>query len=200
MNQTAQKWDEKYQTQLAKNSKNAKIPSPASLPESAWVLKQHAEYLPLKGRALDLASGLGGNALFLAKCGLKVEAWDISDIALTHLNNLAAVNRLPIQPTLVDLEQILFPFQQFDVIVVSRYLNRSLFPQIEQALKPNGLIYYQTFLAPIQENAPKNPDYYVKSGELSQSFVNMTTELYGEGWLADEEMPHRYSWWIGRKQ
>lgn len=193
MNNPAKKWDQKYQAQLENDSKNAKNPSPA------WVLQHHAELLPLKGKGLDLACGLGGNALFMARCGLKVEAWDISDVALTHLNNLAAVQRLPIQPVIAHLDQMLFPYQQFDVIVVSRYLNYALFPQIEQALKPNGTLYYQTFLAPVQDNAPQNPGFYLQSGELPQSFPSLTTQVYGEGWLKEAERAHRYAWWIGKK-
>lgn len=195
MSKTAHKWDQKYQTYLENISQNAKIPSPAP----AWVLQKHADYLPLTGHALDLACGLGGNALFMARCGLKVEAWDISDVALTHLNNIAAVNQLPIQPVLTDLEQMILPHERFDVIVVSRYLNRTLLPQLEQALKPNGVLYYQTFLAPVQDNAPQNPDFYLKSGELPKSFSNLTVELYGEGWLPDDNARHRYAWMIGRK-
>ena len=191
---TAHKWDRKYQTQLEKNDPNTKIPSPA------WVLKQHAEFLPLKGKGLDLACGLGGNALFMARCGLKVEAWDISEVALTHLNNIAAVQKLPIKPVIADFEQMLFPFQQFDVIVVSRYLHRALFPQIEQALKPNGVLFYQTFLAPVQPNAPQNPGFYLQSGELPQAFAKLTTQVYGEGWLMDADaLAHRYAWWVGKK-
>ncbi len=189
----AEKWDPKHQEQIQNLQKNAKIPSPA------WVLQHHAEFLPLRGKGLDLACGLGGNALFMARCGLKVEAWDISDVALTHLNNIAAVQRLPIQPVITHLDQMLFPYQQFDVIVVSRYLNRALFPQIEQALKPNGTLYYQTFLAPVQDNAPQNPDFYLKSGELTCAFPSLTTQVYGEGWLRDENQTHRYAWWIGKK-
>jgi SAM-dependent methyltransferase len=195
MSKTAQKWDQKHQATLDDLAKNAKTPSPAP----AWALQKHADYLPLKGRALDLASGFGGNALFMARCGLKVEAWDISDVALTHLNNVAAVNHLPIQPVLTDLEQMILPHERFDVIVVSRYLNRALLPQIEQALKPNGTLYYQTFLAPVQENGPQNPKYYLQSGELPKSFSNLSVELYGEGWLPDDSARHRYAWMIGRK-
>lgn len=191
----AQKWDDKY----------AKIdPKRPVLP--SWVLKHHSRHLPLKGKALDLACGLGGNARFMAQCGLSVEAWDISDNALTILNNWAAVNRLKIKPMLCDFEQMLFPYQQFDVIVVSRYLNRDLFAQIESALKPGGLLFYQTFLSPVQENAPQNPKFYLKPTEFNQAWSNLTTEVYGEGWLKDTPdtedetiSQHRYAWYVGKK-
>lgn len=195
----AEKWDKKY---LDHDPKQPVAP--------AWVLRQHSEHLPLKGKALDLASGLGGNARFMAQCGLSVEAWDISDVALTELNNWAAVNRLPIQPTLCDLDQMLLPYQQFDVITVSLYLNRQLFPQIEQALKPGGKLFYQTYLGPVQDNAPSNPNFYLKSFELGKAFPTLVTEVYGEGLLSTQASTAtfnqdkksnttRQTWYIGKK-
>lgn len=192
---TQQKWDNKYQS--------SDLQTPAN---PSFVLKQHSRLLPFNGRALELACGLGGNARFLAQCGLKVDAWDISDNALTILNNWASINHLPITPLITDLEQMILPYQQFDVIAVSRYLDRSLFPAIEDALKPNGLLFYQTFLAPVQENAPRNPDFYVNSNELSEAFTKLQTVVYGEGWLAsentqaDDSNKQRYAWYIGRKK
>jgi 2-polyprenyl-3-methyl-5-hydroxy-6-metoxy-1,4-benzoquinol methylase len=194
MTDTARKWDEKY----------AQV-SPKKPIAAAWVLQQHLAQLPLKGRALDLACGLGGNARLMARCGLTVAAWDISDVALTQLNNWAAVNRLPIHCTLCDFEQMLFPYQQYDVITVSRYLNRALWPQIAQALRPGGKLFIQTFLAPVQSNAPQTPDFYLRPGELTQLtengqvWSNFTVEVHGEGWLADGDQAHRYAWLIATK-
>ncbi len=192
---TAQKWDEKYQ--------DANLQSVAN---PCYALKQHSQLLPFNGRALELACGLGGNARFLAQCGLKTQAWDISDTALTVLNNWASLNQLPIEPLITDLEQMLLPYQQFDVIVVSRYLDRALFKQLDSALKPNGLLIYQTFLGPVQDNAPRNPDFYLQSGELSQAWPKLETLVYGEGWLENENdasadaVKQRYAWYIGRKK
>ncbi|WP_319380380.1 methyltransferase domain-containing protein [Thiomicrorhabdus sp.] len=190
---SAEKWDQKY----ADADLNTQV-------HPCYVLKQHSRLLPFKGLALDLASGLGGNARFLAQCGLKVEAWDISDQALTVLNNWASLNQLPIVPTLTDLEQMLFPYRRFDVIVVSRYLDRRLFAQIEQALKPGGLLFYQTFLGPVNPQGIQNPDFYLRSGELINAFASLRVEVYGEGWLAsenslDQENKQRYSWLVGKK-
>ena len=192
-----QKWDKKYQ--------NTDLNTPAN---PCYALKQHSHLLPFKGRALELACGLGGNARFLAQCGLKVDAWDISDNALTVLNNWANIHHLAITPLITDLEQMILPYQQFDVIVVSRYLDRKLFPALMDALKPNGLLFYQTFLAPVQENAPRNPNFYVKSGELNQAWPRLQTVVYGEGWLVNENqtstncepLKHRNAWYIGRKK
>ena len=194
-NDSAKKWDEKYQT--------ATLQSPAN---PCYVLKQHSHLLPFYGQALELACGLGGNARFLAQCGLKTDAWDISDTALTVLNNWASLNQLPIEPLITDLEQMILPYQQYDVIVVSRYLDRTLFASIAEALKPNGLLFYQTFLSPPQDNAPNNEAFYIQSGEFNQAWPILTTEVYGEGWLLPENetsespsLKQRYAWYVGRK-
>jgi len=196
--ENAQKWDEKYQ--------HASIDTPA---KPCFVLQEHSRLLPFNGKALELACGLGGNARFLAQCGLKTDAWDISDNALTVLNNWASLNQLPIAPLITDLEQMILPYQQFDVIVISRYLDRKLFPALQDALKPGGLLFYQTFLGPVQENAPRNPEFYIQANEFNQAWSNLETVVYGEGWLENENQQNpsetsdnkqRYAWYIGRKQ
>ena len=63
------KWDAIYQR-------------PTQEPQAAEVLRENRFLLPVSGRALDLACGLGGNALFMAAAGLNVDAWDISGTAL----------------------------------------------------------------------------------------------------------------------
>ena len=53
------------------------------------VLQQNTHLLPASGRVLDLACGLGGNALLLAQAGLETYAWDISAVALSRLQSAA---------------------------------------------------------------------------------------------------------------
>ncbi|HKH20378.1 MAG TPA: hypothetical protein VKB53_05725, partial [Gammaproteobacteria bacterium] len=53
---------------------------------SAQVLSDNVHLLPSTGQALDLACGLGGNALFLARLGFNVTAYDISTVAVDKLN------------------------------------------------------------------------------------------------------------------
>ena len=59
------KWDRRYS-------------DPANEARAAQVLSDNLHLLPTQGTALDLACGLGGNALLLARQGLTVEAWDLS--------------------------------------------------------------------------------------------------------------------------
>lgn len=51
---------------------------------AAWprVLSENAHLLPRRGRALDVACGMGGASIFLARHGLEVVSWDISPVAM----------------------------------------------------------------------------------------------------------------------
>jgi len=191
VNNPTDKWNEKYST--------AELSTPA---EPAWVLKHHAHLLPLRGSALDLACGLGGNARFLTRCGLHTHAWDISSTALQLLKKWGRVQNCVIETKLVDLTPSALVNVQFDVIVVSRFLDRTLLPGLVQALKPNGRLFYQTFLAPVQQHAPQNPDFYIRSGEYQHYWANdLSCDVYGEGWLNESihQPKQRYAWYIGRK-
>lgn len=185
------KWNDKYAT--------AELSTPA---EPAWVLKQHTHLLPLCGRALDLACGLGGNARFLARCGLQTQAWDISSTALQLLAKWSRAQNCVIETNQVDLTRSALQCAQFDVIVVSRFLDRTLLPGLVTALKPNGRVFYQTFLAPVQQHAPQNPEFYLRSGEYQQYWTNdLSCDVYGEGWLSEtaDHPKQRYAWYIGQK-
>ena len=183
------KWNARYA--------DASLSTPA---EPCWALRQHTRLLPLDGTALDLAAGLGGNARHLARCGLKTEAWDISDRAVDLINRYAHTFKLPLTARQVDLCRHPWPEEQFDVVTVSRWLDRNAFNAIRQRVRPGGRLFYQTFLAPVQPNAPQNPDYYLRSGELTRIFGDWTVETHGEGWLPDQDgEKRRYAWLVARK-
>jgi len=147
-------------------------------PKVANVILENQSLLPTRGKALDLACGLGGNALFLAEQGLEVEAWDISPIAIKKLNRLA--EGLPVTARIVDITQTEWPLETFDVIVVSYYLERSISQKIVDALKPGGLLFYETFNQNILERGPKNPAYRLKEKELLEMFNGLTVRYYSE--------------------
>ncbi|SMG67372.1 [weak similarity to] tellurite resistance protein TehB, partial [methanotrophic bacterial endosymbiont of Bathymodiolus sp.] len=111
--QLSDKWDKIYQSDVSPR-------------EPASVLADNLFLLPQKGAALDLACGLGANALVLAKQGLTTEAWDISAIALRRLQQQADAHALPIKTFTREITPDSFTSSYFDVIVVSRFLDRSI--------------------------------------------------------------------------
>ena len=148
-------------------------------------LKENCDLLPSQGNALDLACGLGGNAIFLARHGLSVCAWDISPVATGKLADYAAANQLDILANVHDVELNPPEPQTFDIITVSYFLNRSLLPLLSRALRPNGLIFYQTFTDQNwSSQRPKSPDYLLRPNELLSAFSTLELRAYHEPGLA----------------
>ncbi len=149
--------------------------------QASEVLLENQHLLPKTGKALDLASGLGANALFLASKGLECHAWDFSSIALDKLNSKAREQQLSIQTLEINLETMPFPNQRFDLIVVSQYLHRPLCDAICSALNPGGLLFYQTFCQQkVSPQGPKNPEFLLASNELLRLFSELSPVVYRE--------------------
>lgn len=151
----------------------------------ARVLLENIHLLPDRGSALDLACGLGANALLLASRGLEVVAWDSSSVAIDKLHALAQARGLTLQAEVRDVVQRPPEPEHFDVIVVSHFLDRSITPHLIAALRANGLVFYQTFTrSRVDERAPHNPDYLLADGELLAMFSPLQLMVYREEGLA----------------
>lgn len=138
-----------------------------STAEAASVLLENDFLLGDAGQGLDLACGRAGNAIFLARRGFDVDAVDLSPVVLEQVDNYAQEHDLTITTQCRDIENEGLSGKQYDVIVVGYFLNRQLFPAIVDALKPGGLLFYQTWSQlRIDDSGPGNPDFRLKSGEL----------------------------------
>ncbi len=145
------------------------------------VLEKNAHLLPAKGRALDLACGLGRNALFLARRGLDVDAWDISPVAVQRLGAFARQQALRVRPEVRDAGSAPPHADSYDVIVVSFFLHRALAPRISAALRAGGLLFYQTFTAErVDDSGPANPDFRLGPNELLTLFSALRVLVYRE--------------------
>ncbi len=165
MEQDRERWNKKYS--------EGKFP----LEKPSELLVKYIDLAP-KGRALDIAAGLGRNSLFLAEKGFKVDAIDYSDIAVQKLKSLHP----NINPVQADLDTYRIEENQYDLIINFNYLNRRLFPQIIYGLKPDGLLIFQTFLDGEEEGLaqPSNPDFLLKKNELLHSFLRLRVLFYKE--------------------
>lgn len=149
--------------------------------EPCKVLSENLFLLPSVGTALDLACGLGANALLLAKQGLTTQAWDISDVALSHLQQQADAHAITIKTYAREITAQSFFANCFDVIVVSRFLDRSICNAIIEGLKPGGLLFYQTFTQQkLPDAVPKNPRFLLAENELLQLFSSLKLIYYRE--------------------
>ena len=167
------------------------------------VLKENVHLLPKTGKALDLACGLGANALLLAEHGLNTSAWDISEVVIDKLQAYAKKLDLVILAQVRDVESYPPADMSFDVIVVSRFLERSLVSYLIQALRPNGLIFYQTFTQDrVYDTGPISPAYRLRPNELLVMFKPLKILVYREeGTVGDVRWGFRdEAMLIGRKE
>ncbi len=165
---------------------NARYQAVDKQAHAAQVLIDNLHLLPASGTALDLACGLGGNALLLAKQGLSVEAWDISPVAIAKLKQQAT--GLSIHANVVNITTASLPKNHFDVIVISYFLEHSLAPALIEALQPNGLLFYQTFNQNQLDHGPTNPVWRLQTNELLRLFSPLVVRYYREESLANEAL------------
>lgn len=150
----------------------------------AQVLADNEFLLPEAGAALDLACGLGANAIFLAQQGLTVTALDISSVAIEKLKAYAAQQGLNISARQQKIDHQSLAELKFDVIVVSRFLDRSLRDAIIAALNPAGLLFYQTYTREKSgRHGPNNPDYLLAESELLDLFSPLRVIFYRDNGL-----------------
>lgn len=149
--------------------------------QPASVLQDHAYLLPGTGAALDLACGTGANAIFLARQGLQTSAWDISSEAIARLRENAKANDISLETRVCDVTESPPAPASFDVIVVSYFLERSLMPALIDALRPDGLLFYQTFTRErVDDSGPRNEDYRLDRNELLHLCRQLTIRIYRE--------------------
>lgn len=156
------------------------IPEP-----SAWV-RRFAPLIKLGGRVLDLAAGPGRNARWLAEQGYLVEAVDHDAAALNSMQGIVNISL-----KLADLENAAWPYgnQQFDGIVVCRYLHRPLLPLLAASLTTQGVLIYETFMVGHEAyGRPQNPDFLLHLNELLQVFVpELTPVAFEQGLITQPQ-------------
>ncbi|PYU80640.1 MAG: hypothetical protein DMG51_15590 [Acidobacteria bacterium] len=109
---------------------------------------------------------------------------------LRHRKTLAAsccaeaARRLPngLELTQADLERTHLPERRFDLILCIQYLQRSLFSQMARALRPDGVLLFETYTRAQLEFAggPRNPAYLLETGELREAFPELCVQFYRE--------------------
>lgn len=151
--------------------------------EPAPFLKENVDLLP-KGRALDLAAGEGRNAVFLASHGFDVDAVDISPVGLRKAEALARERGVEIRTIVADLERWDLGVERYDVVANFYYLQRDLTPKIKRALKPGGIVIYETYtmdhLGIRGARGPSSPEHCLELGELRRMFDDFEVLWWSE--------------------
>lgn len=147
-------------------------------------VEQHLSDLP-PGRALDLGSGQGRNAVWLARQGHAVTAVDLSSVAAEQGARLAAEVGVDVDFVTADVTSWRPPAEAFDLVLLS-YLQ---LPDVDRqkahraavaALKPGGLLF---LIAHHRDNlehgagGPQRPEVLPTEADLAADFADLDIEL-----------------------
>ena len=123
-----------------------------------------------RGRALDLAGGLGENAAILALAGWSVTMLDLSDEAVGRA--AARARELRAEVRSIQADALRLPLRgPFDTIVVTRFLERSIAPELVRLLAPGGTLFCEQPMGGI------DAAYCVQPGEFPRLFAELETLL-----------------------
>jgi SAM-dependent methyltransferase len=177
-----EKWEAKY-----KAGEYSHDGPPSSL------LRRWLPALP-RGRALDVATGLGRNALFLARAGYQVDAIDVSPTGLREAARRAKLARLRVRWIAADLDTFRLAQSRYDVVVNAFFLKRRLFPALRAAVKPGGVMIVETHMQGPEDSGPSGPARRLRPGELQRRFRGWEVLELEEGLFREGGR----SWLLGR--
>jgi len=145
-------------------------------------------YNLLSGPVLSLSEGEGRNAVFLASHGLEVLGVDISAVALEKAKKLAQSRSVEISTLVADLATFEPEENHYgSVISISAHLpaaiRNRLYPRIERALRPNGMIILEAYSEgqlSRDTGGPRDADMLMSVDKLRREFPNLEPVLLRE--------------------
>lgn len=166
---------------------DARIPDTRYGP-SSWLLL-NVDLLPATGAGtapavLDVAAGAGRHALLLASAGFAVRAVDADATRLATLRTTATGLGLSLDAETFDLETADADLgaDRYDLILAVHYLHRPLFPALRRALRPGGVLIYETFTrAQAARGRPTDPAHLLEPGELQRLVAPLRVVREREG-------------------
>ena len=138
--------------------------------------------------ALDVACGSGRNTRFIAQTAKRVTGIDISDVAIAQARDLSShIDNIEFR--IADLDDGLAFEQEFDLIVMVRYVNLQLMQKLPDLLVPGGVLLIEEHLqwddSELDLAGPKNPDYRTEPGAVAQTLSSLETLHIFEGLIRD---------------
>lgn len=163
-------WNERYRKESSGMSERA-----------APLVRDCVDWLP-EGRALDVATGTGRNALYLAERGYEVDAVDVSDVALRTARDRADERGVAVNWVQADLDTHPLPEGVYDVIVVTFFQAFDRLPDIKEALAPGRVLLYEHHLRaePPAERGPSDDRHRARSNDLLRAVLDLTVLHYEE--------------------
>ena len=155
-----------------------------------YLVEQASRYLKPNSSVLCIADGEGRNGVWLAKQGMRVTGFDVSDVALAKANQLAADNEVNIQYSLCDTDGFDWQANTYDAVVgifiqfADPEMRARIFQQVHQTLKSGGLFILQGYTPKQLEYKTGGPSLiehlYTEEmiRELSQDFEVLELQCY----------------------
>ena len=109
-------------------------------------LQAQAAHYPARGTALCVADGEGRNSVWLARQGLQVDAFDISDVGVAKARKLAQDAGVSVHYAVADCETWPWPADHYDMVAAifiqfaDPAMRARLFGNMVHTLKPGGLL------------------------------------------------------------
>jgi len=148
---------------------------------NAYLHAQAHRLPPAGGRVLCVADGEGRNSVWLARQGLAVQAFDVSDVGVAKARRLAADAGVSVDFTVCDCEAWPWSEGSHDAVVAvfiqfaDPPMRQRLFANMVRTLKPDGLLILQGY-------TPRQLAYRTGGpGELSHLY---TAEILREAFAA----------------
>ena len=134
--------------------------------------------------ALDVAMGVGRHSLVLAEAGFAVFGVDRDHDRQTRAQARLGEQGLSARMWTADLEVgRALPRGRFDLVVCTRYLQRTLWDELSEAVRPGGFVVYETFTTAQRRYdwGPRSPEYLLEpGGELRRAFGGWEVWEYEE--------------------
>jgi len=133
-------------------------------------------------RALDVAMGRGRHAVPLARAGFRTFGVDLKLDSVREAIEAGRREGVPVAGWCADLTRSALPRARFDLVVVSRYLQRDLFADLTASLAPGGIVIYETFTTAQRAlgRPPTSPDHLLEPDELRRRFDGFDVLFYEE--------------------
>ncbi len=149
---------------------------------SDWVTRWQHLIQP-GAQVLDVACGSGRHMQLLAQQGCFCTGIDRSAQALTTASRYGTAVQADIEGGPWPLMENNLP-RRFDLVLVTNYLWRPLFPALLQSLAPGGLLLYETFSQGNETvGKPSRPDFLLQTGELLQLCRFLRIVAFEDGFL-----------------
>jgi SAM-dependent methyltransferase len=147
-------------------------------------LQSHTSLYPAGGRALCVADGEGRNSVWLARNGLHVDAFDISEVGVAKARKLAHEAGVQVHYAVADCEQWPWPQDHYDLVAAifiqfaDPAMRTRLFANMVRSLQPGGLLILQGY-------TPKQLEYKTGGPPI---LANLYTEELLRTAFADMEL------------